>query len=342
MRAGVIVLVQPLIDDDLGLLWRREPFNVEHLSAQSRCATIIAWPELVVPDIHTGALVVAAPRCRDLPSPQTRQEMQIAECWTHSSIRYILLTRGNTVGKDHHFPTPAQDTAMVGGCIGVRVGCWLCRIFDKAKNIVSHGEHNLTGRPSVIDGDTIDIRNTSIRLYGIDAPESGQPCGDASGKAYTCGSKAAFALADRIGQGNVSCEARDRDSYGRIVAVCFLTATGEDVNAFLVRSGWALAYRHYSSDDVDEEDVARRAKRGLWAGAFTPPWEYRNGTAKLVATPTGSSGCRIKGNISKNGHIYHVPGSRWYSRTRIDTRKGERWFCSEAEARAAGWRAPRN
>jgi endonuclease YncB( thermonuclease family) len=217
-------------------------------------------------------------------------------------------------------------------------------LFDKSASISVGDANDLIGRPSVIDGDTIDIRKTRIRLHGIDAPENGQPCGDAAGMAYTCGSKAAFALADRIGQGNVTCEARDRDRYGRIVAVCFLATTGEDLNAFMVRSGWALAYREYSSAYVDDEDAARQAKRGLWAGTFTPPWEYRNRTrtAKPATSPTDSGECLIKGNISKSGRIYHVPGSRWYSRTRIDRSRGERWFCSEAEARAAGWRAPRN
>jgi len=74
----------------------------------------------------------------------------------------------------------------------------------------------------------------------------------------------------------------------------------------------------------------------------------RHASDETVALPTTSSAappsgkCVIKGNISENGRIYHVPGSPSYDRTKIDESKGERWFCSEAEARAAGWRPPKN
>jgi endonuclease YncB( thermonuclease family) len=72
----------------------------------------------------------------------------------------------------------------------------------------------------MIDGDTIEIHGQGIRLHGIDTPEDGQTCDDASGKPYRCGQVAALALADKIGAGTVACEQRDTDRYGRIVAVC--------------------------------------------------------------------------------------------------------------------------
>ena len=131
----------------------------------------------------------------------------------------------------------------------------------------------LAGQASVIDGDTIEIHGQRIRLYGIDAPESAQPC-YRDGTAWPCGRRAAFALADHIGTHTVTCTPKDRDRYGRIVAVCF--AGGEDANAWMVRHGWALAYRHYSHDYVADEDAARQAGAGIWAGAFTPPWEWRH------------------------------------------------------------------
>jgi endonuclease YncB( thermonuclease family) len=87
----------------------------------------------------------------------------------------------------------------------------------------------VVGRASVIDGDTLDIRGTRIRLHGVDAPESAQTCRDAKGQAYRCGQQAALALADHIGNSNVSCEQKDVDRYKRIVAVC--SAGGEDLNA---------------------------------------------------------------------------------------------------------------
>ncbi len=194
---------------------------------------------------------------------------------------------------------------------------------------------DVVGRASVIDGDTIEIHSQRIRLHGIDAPESGQLC-LASNERYRCGKKAALALDDKIAGRPVSCEQKDRDRYGRIVAVCRLA--GEDLNGWLVAEGWALAYRQYSTDYVDEEASAKAEGKGVWRGTFVPPWDWRRGQ-RLEATASEPGDCRIKGNINSKGErIYHVPGGRFHERTRIDTSKGERWFCSEAEARAAGWR----
>jgi endonuclease YncB( thermonuclease family) len=212
----------------------------------------------------------------------------------------------------------------------------------------------IAGRASVIDGDTIEIHGTRIRLFGIDAPESDQDC-LVGGHPTRCGQRAALALADEINNRPVTCDSKDRDSYGRVVAIC--RVAGEDLNAWMVAQGWALAYRQYSTDYVTQERQAAASKRGIWQGEFVSPWDWRrdharalpstpppNGAASISArnssAPTGQ--CDIKGNISQNGErIYHVPGGGYYSRTIIDLAKGERWFCSEAEARAAGWRRSR-
>ena len=202
---------------------------------------------------------------------------------------------------------------------------------------------NVSGRARVVDGDTLDIGRTRVRLHGIDAPESRQSC-LADGRRWPCGERATRALDQRIGSRTVSCEERDRDRYGRSVAVC--RAAGEDLNAWMVRAGWAIAYRRYSRTYVAEESSARAARRGLWRGDFVAPWDWRRGE-RLAGAGGGSvqsagRGCRIKGNIGRDGsRIYHVPGGQFYNRTRIDTTRGERWFCTEGEAWAAGWRRSR-
>ena len=131
----------------------------------------------------------------------------------------------------------------------------------------------ITGIASVTDGDSLEIRGTRIRLHGIDAPEGRQRCTRPSGETWRCGQQAALALSDRIGRRSVSCMARDIDRYGRTIAVC--SQDGVDLNAWMVREGWAVAYRRYSKDYVPDEADARRAGRNIWSGTFDMPWDWR-------------------------------------------------------------------
>jgi len=204
--------------------------------------------------------------------------------------------------------------------------------------LASAAHAEIVGRASVIDGDTIEVHGQRIRLFGIDAPESAQLC-LADDRHWRCGQQAALALDERIAGRAVVCAEKDRDRYDRIVAVCY--AGDQDLNAWLVAEGWALAYRRYSTDYVDEEETARAGHKGVWRGTLVPPWDWRRGR-RLEATADQPGDCRIKGNISSKGErIYHVPSGRFYERTRIDASKGERWFCSESEAQVAGWRRSR-
>ena len=131
---------------------------------------------------------------------------------------------------------------------------------------------DITGKPLIIDGDTIEIAGERIRLHGIDAPESEQKC-TAGGKEWACGQEATFALARIIETHWVTCKGNKRDRVGRLMAVCY--AGPYDLNAKVVREGWALAYRRDSMDYVDEETAARNAGRGVWRGEFMPPGEWR-------------------------------------------------------------------
>ncbi|KEO56160.1 hypothetical protein TP2_01175 [Thioclava pacifica DSM 10166] len=189
----------------------------------------------------------------------------------------------------------------------------------------------VTGVPRVVDGDTLVVQNTRVRLFGIDAPEAKQRCETATGAAWACGQAATAALRALAGQG-VRCTGSEEDRYGRLIAVC--RAGGRDVNAEMVARGAAFAYRKYSRDYVAQEERARRAGLGIWQGAAERPAQVRAESNGQVAPGT----CTIKGNISSRGKLYHLPGTRAYAATRISTGKGERWFCSEAEAKAAGWR----
>ena len=131
----------------------------------------------------------------------------------------------------------------------------------------------IVGIASVVDGDTIEIHGQRIRLFGIDAPESSQLCVRPTGERWYCGQRASFALADRIGRAMVSCQPRDFDRYGRVVAVCF--KGNEDLNRWMVASGWAAAYKQYPLDYVADEVGARRSRINIWSGEFEMPWDWR-------------------------------------------------------------------
>lgn len=135
------------------------------------------------------------------------------------------------------------------------------------------GQPELTGVASVIDGDTIEIHGARIRLNGIDAPESGQLCRDSGGKPWRCGQQAALALSDRIDRRTVSCQQVDTDRYGRVVADCFVGRN--NLNRWMVRQGWAVAYRQYATEYIEAEDSAREDRRGVWQGQFDMPWDWR-------------------------------------------------------------------
>ena len=133
---------------------------------------------------------------------------------------------------------------------------------------------DLSGTALIVDGDTITISGNKIRLSGIDTPERDQTCKRA-GTTWRCGYKATETLRDWTYTKEVRCVGDTRDRYGRLIANCFVD--GYNLNARLVYEGIALAYRKYSKQYIPEEDKARVAKRGIWAGEFVAPWDWRKG-----------------------------------------------------------------
>jgi endonuclease YncB( thermonuclease family) len=117
------------------------------------------------------------------------------------------------------------------------------------------------------------VRDTRLRLHGIDAPELRQTCEDQAGEAWACGRRAASELAAAVAGGEIHCISRERDRYQRLIATCW--SQGRDIGQSLVSHGWAVAYRRYSVDYVRNEDIARYLTQGMWAGRFEMPWEWR-------------------------------------------------------------------
>jgi endonuclease YncB( thermonuclease family) len=125
----------------------------------------------------------------------------------------------------------------------------------------------------IIDGDTIILNSKKIRFHGIDTPEIHQKCKDDKGFLYACGLRATNELKKIIGKNKVICKKKTTDRYRRLISVCFVN--GKNINSLMVKKGWALAYRKYSLEYVDEEEEAKKNKIGLWVGEFIPPWEWR-------------------------------------------------------------------
>lgn len=206
----------------------------------------------------------------------------------------------------------------------------------------------VTGPAQAGDGDSLTLTGTRIRLFGIDAPELNQTC-DRAGDTWRCGEAAKAELAKLIEGKQVSCQARDTDAYGRLVATC---RVGEvDLGDAMVGAGWATAFTQYGGDYVEAEARARKFKLGIWAANFETPANWRAahpreapkaGHASAAAGASiganvyrdGAGGCLIKGNHSRRGEwIYHVPGQEYYGQTRP-----EALFCTEEAAQRAGYR----
>jgi len=219
---------------------------------------------------------------------------------------------------------------------------------------------DITGAAKIREADTIQIGNSRIRLAGIDAPSVDQLCLNNKGDRWTCGVAARDELIRHTEGRNWTCHVGQTDRRGRSLARC--EVDGEDIQRWLVRSGWALAYTRFSRDYEADEAQAREAKVGMWQGAFIAPWDWRvrnkktpilgaanapeNARAVLLASASGevapSPDCTIKGNVNSAGEcIYHKPTSRWYAQIKMRISKGTRWFCSVEEAEAAGCRETR-
>ena len=124
----------------------------------------------------------------------------------------------------------------------------------------------------IVDGDTIHLNGEKIRFSGIDTPELKQTCFKDDVK-NLCGIKAKQILVNKIGNNTVECISEGRDQYKRILAECFVN--NESLSSYLVRSGYAFAYRKYSKKFIKDENYAKANQIGIWSMKFEYPWEYR-------------------------------------------------------------------
>jgi endonuclease YncB( thermonuclease family) len=148
--------------------------------------------------------------------------------------------------------------------------CFLCLLGLVALKLGQDEAERLGGSFRVVDGDSLDLDGRKLRLRAIDAPELAQTC-FRGGRAWPCGAEARDALRKLIAQRGVICSGGREDKYRRLLVDC--DAAGEDVNAAMVRSGMAVAFGGFRT----EEEDARQARRGVWAGEFERPADWRKG-----------------------------------------------------------------
>ena len=147
--------------------------------------------------------------------------------------------------------------------LGILVLCLLWCNISFAENL------------KVIDGDTIVLNGEKIRFSGIDTPELKQTC-IYKNQEVICGVFAKMLLIEKIGNKTPVCISEGKDIYKRTLAECFID--GESLSSFLVRSGYAFAYRKYSKKFIEDEEFARANKLGLWSMKFQYPWDFRKGS----------------------------------------------------------------
>ena len=212
--------------------------------------------------------------------------------------------------------------------------------------LASQAENALAGAGvRVIDGDTLEIDGHTVQLYGIDAPELGQHC-ERNGDLWACGVEAALFLQKTVTfQGPpIECspwgeEAAERTGSELVIGVCQVGP--KPVGLTMVLNGYAVALPDSFPEYKEAEEQARQAKLGLWQSDFVPPWEWREGKGAEARSSDWVRRCNVKGALGPAGEaIYYVPTDQEYEDVAIDPARGEQMFCSDEEARAAGWTRP--
>ncbi len=228
-------------------------------------------------------------------------------------------------------------------------------IENKEKQNINDGTFLVT---RVIDGDTIEIEGgQKIRYIGIDTPETVDPR-----KPVQCFGKEASNRNKQLVEGkrvHLEKDITETDRYGRLLRYVYLENIF--INLLLVQEGFATSYSYppdikYQDKFIEAGRIARDKKNGLWGACpVVPPAPASAETTVPQPVPTPmpttspqpttaptSASCNIKGNISSGGKIYHLPGCSSYNQTVINEVQGERWFCTEEEAVAVGWRKAKN
>jgi endonuclease YncB( thermonuclease family) len=229
--------------------------------------------------------------------------------------------------------SPVVATAIAAVAVLAGAAVWSAQ--RGTLDLAGFGEtREVVGRASVVGGNVLKVDGTTVRLAGIETPERAQLCGATS--KWRCAEAAQSALLKAIGGRSVRCRLGGTDSAGRSLGRCSIDSV--DINADLVRQGYAFAENGVSSRYGTQEKDARQAKAGMWVADIQRPAEFR-AKAWEEAKRRAPDGCPIKGQVSGAERVYVVPGTPTYERLRVQVSRGDRWFCSEQDAASAGFKA---
>jgi endonuclease YncB( thermonuclease family) len=224
-------------------------------------------------------------------------------------------------------------TIVSAALVAVAVIAWI-GVYD-----ATHAPGRAETQPPpvvVIDGDTIELDGEAVQIHGIDAPELGQRC--LHDETWSrCGLDAAFALNKllRVDHGPLSCMPPEGKPQ-QWAQVCLLGQN--DLAEVLLKGGYAVALPDGPADYRVAQDTARQAGLGLWHDKFIDPAAWRDGE-RLPNESESADACPIKAVVAADGaRLYHVPTDAGYAKVTLDPAKGDRRFCSDEEARQAGWR----
>jgi endonuclease YncB( thermonuclease family) len=230
----------------------------------------------------------------------------------------------------------AGAALAIAGAFWFATGGGTGRLAGVTASLPFIGGKTLQGRAYAVGADTLRIGSATVKLTGIDAPETEQRCGTGA-RSWRCGATAEAVLSRLVNGRSVTCTASGDDGAGRTLGRC--SVGDKDIGAELVRQGYVFADETFLARYGSQEREARAAKAGVWAGGDAErPAAFRAKTWE-DAKRRAPEGCPIKGQVAGAARTYVLPWAPEYDRVRVQRARGERWFCSEQEAVAAGFKA---
>jgi endonuclease YncB( thermonuclease family) len=305
-----------------------------------------AWTRQAWSLAHAGGVAVGD-RLPDMPRPQWSQNW--SPSWLQKwSLAVPSALRASAVRRllpDVGFRLPFNSRIAGGSVLAVALVVFGGPMLRSSLPITTAqliptvaapaSETVLSGRATAINGDLVRVAGQLVKLAGVEAPEAKQPCLKSNGRRWNCGASARTALEKIIRGKTVTCTPSGQDGDGQSLATC--RANDADIAETLVRGGHVFAASGFFASYTAAEVSARDAKAGLWQGDSVRPKEWRE-IVWEEAKRAAPEGCPIKGHVRASDRIYAMPWADGYSGAKVRTVKGDRWFCSEDEARAAGFK----